>query len=151
MKRIMFLFAAFALSAPVHAQSDLEDGFAGALRGCEEWILDPASWARGSGPFVAAVGLGDKMGLVDSVDEASLPPKELLRGNHYWRINSTEKAGYVLVVSDQLPLCHITGGGDPDLQPIAEAGNASPEFATPWEAGGEEGAAAGRERRGKEG
>src|SRR3546814_15249432 len=63
----------------------------------------------------------DLMGLVDSVDEASLPPKELLRGNHYWRINSTEKAGYVLVVSDQLPMCHITGGGDTDLQPIVEA------------------------------
>src|SRR3546814_9173797 len=111
MKRIIFLFAAFALATPVHAQSDLEDGFAGALRGCEEWILDPASWAQGSGPFVAAVGLGDKMGLVNQIDEASLPSKELRRGNHYWRINSTEKAGYVLVVSDQLPMCHITGGG----------------------------------------
>src|SRR3546814_16194725 len=98
---------------------------------------DPGSWARGSVPFVAAVGLGDKMRLVDSVDEASLPPKELLRGNHYWRINSTEKAGYVLVVSDQLPMCHITGGGDTDLQPIVEAVIASHDFARHWEAGGD--------------
>src|SRR3546814_777579 len=135
MKRIIFLFVAFALATPVHAQSDLEDGFAGALRGCEEWILDPASWAQGSGPFVAAVGLGDKMGLVNQIDEASLPPKELRRGNHYWRINSTEKAGYVLVVSDQLPMCHITGGGGTDLQPAIEAVIASPNFVKHWEAG----------------
>src|SRR3546814_13232408 len=54
-----------------------------------------------------------------------------------WLINSAEKAGYVLVVSDQLPMCHITGGGDTDLQPIVEAVIASPEFARHWEAGGD--------------
>src|SRR3546814_19338345 len=68
------------------------------------------------------------MGLVNQIDEASLPPKELRRGNHYWRINSTEKAGYVLVVSDQLPMCHITGGGGTDLQPAIEAVMASPNL-----------------------
>src|SRR3546814_1677666 len=41
------------------------------------------------------------------------------------------------VVSDQLPMCHITGGGDTDLQPIVEAVIASPEFARHWEAGGD--------------
>ncbi|PKP98019.1 MAG: hypothetical protein CVT74_12275 [Alphaproteobacteria bacterium HGW-Alphaproteobacteria-13] len=134
MNRIILLFAAFVLITPAHARSDLEDGFAGALRGCEEWILNPASWAQGLAPFVAAVGLGDKMGLVDRVDDVNLPPSDLRRGNHYWRINSTESAGYVLVVSDQLPMCHITGGGGADLQPAIEAVIASPDFTGHWEA-----------------
>src|SRR3546814_8121935 len=34
-------------------------------------------------------------------------------------------------------MCHITGGGDTDLQPIVEAVIASPEFARHWEAGGD--------------
>jgi hypothetical protein len=96
-------------------------------------VLNPASWAEGVAPFVATVGLGDTMGLVDLVDEAALPPPQLRRGNHYWRINSTTGAGYVLVVSDQLPMCHITGGGDTDLQPFVEAVIASPEFTSRWQ------------------
>ena len=54
-------------------------------------------------------------------------------GNHYWRINSTQEAGYVLVVSDQLPMCHITGGGNADLQPAVEAVIASGPFRKRWE------------------
>ena len=130
---IPFAVAALTTATPVQAQSDVESGFKGALRGCEEWVLNPASWAEGTGPFVSAVGLGNKMGLVESVAEASLPPKEFRRGNHFWRINSTEGAGYVLVVSDQLPMCHITGGGDTDLQPVVEAVIASDSFEKRWE------------------
>lgn len=74
------------------------------------------------------------MGLVAEVDEASLPPPTLRRGNYYWRINSTETAGYVLVVSDQMPMCHITGGGNVDLQPVVETVLTSADFASRWEA-----------------
>lgn len=128
--------AAFvACSATVaNAQSALEQGFAGALRGCEEWILNPESWINGSAPFIATVGLGDRMGLVAEVSEASLPPPALRHGNHYWRINSTDTAGYVLVVSDQMPMCHITGGGNVDLQPVVEAVLNSADFVSRWEA-----------------
>ena len=124
---------AFAWALPANAQSVLEDGFAGAIRGCEEWVLNPASWAEGTAPFISAVGLGNSMGLVSSVSEASLPPAELQVANHYWRINSTEEAGYVLVVSDQLPMCHITGGGGSDLQPIVESVLNGEEFRGRWE------------------
>lgn len=121
-------------SAPVaNAQSALEQGFAGALRGCEEWILNPDSWVNGPAPFIAAVGLGDKMGLVAEVGAESLPPPTLRRGNHFWRINSTDTAGYVLVVSDEFPMCHITGGGDVDLQPVVEAVLSTADFASRWE------------------
>lgn len=134
MRQIASLIATTVVfAAPAQAQSDLEKGFVGAVRGCEEWVLNPASWADGAGPFVTVVGLGDKMALVTRVEEVNLPPKQLRKGNHFWRINSTEGAGYVLVVSDQLPMCHITGGGNTDLQPVVETVLLSPEFKARWE------------------
>lgn len=131
--RALFVLGLLALATPVPAQSELQDGFAAALRGCEEWVLNPSSWATGVGPFLSAVGLGDKMGAVDKIDEAALPPQQLRRANHFWRINSTPGAGYILVVSDQLPMCHITGGGDTDLQPIVQSVLASTDFKSRWE------------------
>ncbi|MEZ5695101.1 MAG: hypothetical protein R3E18_01315 [Sphingomonadaceae bacterium] len=131
--RFGIALAGLVLSAPANAESDLEQGFSGALRGCEEWVLNPASWADGIEPFLATVGLGDKMGLVKSVDPAALPPADMRVANHYWRINSTEDAGYILVVSDRLPMCHITGGGGTDLQPSIEAVMTGAEFNARWE------------------
>ena len=122
----------FACAFPAYGQSDLEQGFDGALRGCEKWILDPASWVDGPAPFKKAIGLGTKMGLVRSVEDVNLPPAEWRRGNLYWRINSTEGAGYILIVSDQIPMCHITGGGNTDLQPVVEAVIVSPMFNSRW-------------------
>jgi hypothetical protein len=132
------LAAVFCSASAAQAQEPLDDGLAGALRGCEEWILNPASWVNGPAPFVAKVGLGDKMGIVGRVDESNLPPRALRAGNHYWRINSTATAGYVLVVSDQLPMCHVTGGGDADLQPVAEKILTGPDFGTRWQKLGEQ-------------
>lgn len=133
MRNLVIAAAALLMAAPVQAQSNLQRGFEGALRGCEEWVLNPASWADGVGPFVKTVGLGDQMGLVERVEEVNLPPKQLRKGNHYWRINSTPTAGYILVVSDQLPMCHITGGGGTDLQPVVEAVLSSGEFQKQWQ------------------
>lgn len=133
MKRKTLLIALLTASSPANAQSDLEGGLAGAFRGCEEWLLNPASWSEGTGPFTEAVGLGPKMGLVDRIDEAALPPTSLRQANHYWRINATPTAGYILVVSDRLPMCHITGGGAVDLQPTVEAVLASADFVKSWE------------------
>lgn len=134
MRHIILAFLAFAaLVVPAQAERNLEQGFDGALRGCEEWVLNPASWADGTGPFIKAVGLGEQMGLVESVEEVNLPPKQMRRANHYWRINSTPTAGYVLVVSDQLPMCHITGGGSTDLQPSVQRVLSSAQFTGRWE------------------
>lgn len=127
------LLAGAALASPAQAEPNLEKGFDGALRGCEEWILNPASWVEGTGPFIETVGLGPQMGLVDRVEEVNLPPAQLRRANHYWRINSTPDAGYVLVVSDQLPMCHITGGGGVDLQPSVETVISSADFNQRWQ------------------
>lgn len=130
----ILLMAASVAAQPTNAQSVLEAGLGGALRGCEEWVLNPSSWVDGTGPFIASTGLGNKIGLVDRVDVANLPPENLRAGNHYWRINSTAGAGYVLVTSDIVPMCHLTGGGNADLQPIVEAVLATPGFVKRWEA-----------------
>jgi hypothetical protein len=124
---------AVLLAPPVHADTPLEEGFAVALRGCEEWVLRPASWAADPGAFASAAGLGGKMSPVADVDPVSLPPEPLRVANRYWRINATPEAGFVLVVSDRLPMCHITGGGDRDLQPAIEAVLSGSAFARRWE------------------
>ena len=134
MRNILSALLAFAAFAPpAQAEPSLERGFDGALRGCEEWLLNPASWANGPGPFVEAVGLGNQMGLVERVEEINLPPEQMRRAMHYWRINSTPTAGYVLVVSDQVPMCHITGGGGTDLQPSVQSVLSSPAFNGRWQ------------------
>lgn len=131
--RLSLAVAALAISSPIVARTELEQGLDGALRGCEEWVLNPGSWAEGTEPFEATVGLGGKMSRVQTAVEVQLPPKELRAANHYWRINSTPDAGYMLVVSDQLPMCHITGGGNVDLQPTVETTLASKSFNDRWE------------------
>jgi hypothetical protein len=138
-KGLLAFVASLVFIAPAHAQSALEKGLIGALRGCTHWVLQPASWAQGPRPFLSAMGLGEMAGLVKSVAEESLPPPSLRAGNHYWRINAQLDAGYVLVTSDQIPMCHITGGGDIDLQPTVVAVLASPGFAQQWEQLGTEG------------
>lgn len=132
MKTLTICAVAISISAPLRAEPELERGLSGAFRGCEEWALNPSSWLGGVEPFLETVDLGNTMGLVNTVAEVNLPPKEMRDANHYWRINSTPTAGYVLVVSDQLPICHITGGGDADLQPVVEAVLTSPEFGERW-------------------
>lgn len=121
-------------ATPAAAQDNtaLANGFAGAVRGCEEWVLNPASWSEGPEPFLAKVALGDRIGLVETLAAAQMPPEELRIANHYWRINSTPAAGYALVVSDRLPMCHITGGGGADLQPVINAVLAGNDFQSRW-------------------
>lgn len=131
--RIGVAAMALAASAPAAAQSDLERGFDGALRACENWVLDPATWANGLEAFASRLGLGDKAGWVASVNESALPPPQMRTANHYLRINSTPNAGFILVVSDRAPFCHITGGGGADLQPIVESELASETFKGRWE------------------
>lgn len=78
------------------------------------------------------------MGLVAQVDDAALPPPAMRVGSHYWRINMTPGAGFILVVSDRMPMCHITGGGGVDLQPVVEAVLGADAFTTHWKKIGEE-------------
>lgn len=133
MRFAILLSAALLFAGSARAETPLEQDLAGALRGCEEWVLNPKSWASGMAPFVSAVGLGDKMALVAEVNDAALPPPAMRVANHYWRINATPGAGFILVVSDRVPMCHITGGGDVDLQPVTEAVLSADAFTTRWE------------------
>jgi len=129
-----FALAALSWATPVQADPQLEKGLAGAMRGCEEWILNPLSWIDGDAPFLSAVGLGSSMHPVTraTVHDMQLPPKPMRAGNRYWRIDSTPTAGFMLIVSDQLPMCHVTGGGSTDLQPTIETFLASKNFTSQW-------------------
>lgn len=129
----LLTLALAASPAPTKAQPILEQGFSGALKGCEEWVLNPASWTDGTAPFIRTVGLGEAMGEVSTIPDVAQQPPTMRQNNHYWRINSTVGAGYFLVVSDTLPMCHITGGGQDDFQPIVEGILASPAFTARWE------------------
>lgn len=130
--KLMALPLLALLSTTAHAADNLAAGFTGALVGCEEWVQNPASWSNGLEPYLATVGLGSQMGLVEKIDEVAMPPKDWRRGDHFWRINSTPTAGFILVVSDQLPICHITGGGQADMQPVIESVLKSDLFRAAW-------------------
>ncbi len=111
----------------------LQLGLEGALRACEHWILEPASWTDGLAPFLAVVDLGGLISETDSLPGALLPPEEFRRGNRYFRIAAGEETGYALVVSSDIPMCHITGGGSVDLQPTAEDTIATAAFRARWD------------------
>jgi hypothetical protein len=133
---VLSLMAALAPPVQADAAKNLVVGLAGALRGCEEWVLNPASWANGTEPFLKTVNLGATIAPVAQIEDVQQPPEDMRVANHYWRINSTPSAGYTLVVSDRLPMCHITGGGEADLQPVVEAVLDSRDFERNWKAVG---------------
>ncbi|MEM9235059.1 MAG: hypothetical protein AAGA69_12575, partial [Pseudomonadota bacterium] len=68
-----FLITIFS-TATSAAQSDIEKGFSGAVRGCAEWVLNPASWTDGTDSFEAATELGDKMFRVQTLPDFAMPP-----------------------------------------------------------------------------
>ena len=111
----------------------MRTGLEGALRGCERWILDPSSWMDDPAPFLAAINLDGRVSETDALPEQLLPPKGLRQGNRYWRIGAGGQNGYALVVSVDLPMCHITGGGGEDLQPATEAVVGSSAFSAHWQ------------------
>lgn len=135
---MLLAFAGSALAQDGMRPDPLRQGLEGALRGCEIWVLDPSSWLDDPARFLAAVGLDKGVYETESLPEPLLPPEPFRRGNLYWRINAGLADGYALVVSRDIPMCHITGGGGIDFQPAAEAVAASPEFARRWERTGEE-------------
>ncbi len=111
----------------------LRRGLEGALRGCEIWVLDPSSWLNGPTRFLAAIDFGGAAFETESLPEPLLPPEPFRRGNRYRRLNAGPNEGYALVVSRDIPMCHITGGGAVDFQPAAEAVAASPHISDRWE------------------
>ncbi|UHD45886.1 hypothetical protein LUX29_01105 [Aureimonas altamirensis] len=122
------------LGASAQAVEDrLQRGLEGALHGCEEWILKPSSWVEGLAPFLATVDLAGLIFETETLPAALLPPKEFRRGNRYFRIAAGEETGYALVVSSDIPMCHLTGGGALDLQPAAEEAITTDSFRARWD------------------
>lgn len=120
---------------PAPDPAGLAAGFDGTLLACESWVLDPSSWSGGEGiaPLVELTGLGQRIYPVPGVIDAALPPEEFRRANHYFRVDATHGEGFYLVVSDQLPVCHITGGGVNAMGEVVDTVLASPAFVHRWE------------------
>lgn len=127
---------ALAQDEPAGDAALLDSGLDGAFLACESWVLDPSSWtgADGLAPLVELTGLGERIRPLPTVIDAAQPPLEFRQANHFFRIDATPASGYFLVVSDQLPVCHITGGGEDDLQPVTERVLVSAPFQARWEA-----------------
>jgi hypothetical protein len=146
--RVVAASCAFVLSTGTPAQhrsqpvevpppdpAALAAGFDGTLLACESWVLDPTSWSgpEGLAPLVELSGLGGRINPVPGVIDAALPPEEFRHANHYFRIDATRGEGFFLVVSDRLPMCHITGGGVNAMQPVVEQVLGSTPFLARWE------------------
>ena len=125
------------MAQPVRAQDGptrgaIEAGLAGVLRGCETWILDPKSWADGPAPFLAAMRLGDRVSEVASIPDDLKPPQRLRKGNRSFRIDVSDRAGFALTVSTEIPMCHIVGVGFGDFVSATDAVLATEAFGASW-------------------
>lgn len=132
------LLVAGCAAQPEKPLGELEQGFVAALRGCEEWLLNPQSWVKTDAPFLASMGIGDKVSHVETIDEAAKPPKSMQDANRYYEIRPTDTARFYLVVSYQIPMCHISGFSDADLQPVVNTVLSSKVFRERWTQTGEE-------------
>ncbi len=103
------------------------------ITACEDWILEPKIWADNVAGFPASTGLAAR-GLTAQaqVPDVALPPPALRRALHHWRVAAGNAAGVFVTASDQLPVCHLAGGGPVDFQPAVEALVASEAFAKHW-------------------
>ena len=128
----LVLLAGLLTGSPAQAQDAIASGLEGTLRSCERWILDPAVKAGGPDGFPARVGMQGQMKRVQTLPEVLLPPAQFRAANVYWHIAVAQNLGFYMVVSEQIPMCHITGGGVSDLQPSIEAVLASPGFTERW-------------------
>ena len=98
----------------------MQDGFGTAVAACESWILEPATWADHVNEFPKRAGLAGRLELQNAIPDVALPPPQLRQALHSWRV-PVGSGGFFLTVSDQLPFCHIAGGGPDDFEPGAEA------------------------------
>lgn len=107
-----------------------------AVAACEDWILNPDSWTADVAQFPRKNGLADRgLNAVSHIPDVAMPAADLRRGLHHWRVAASDTAGVFVTTSDQLPVCHVAGGGPVDFEPGVEAALASDEFAKHWKAG----------------
>ncbi|MBY0284900.1 MAG: hypothetical protein K2W81_13190 [Sphingomonas sp.] len=127
--------AAIAIAAATSApptELDASAAVVTAIATCEEWVLNPSSWVDGVTQFPAKTGLGSR-GLVpqSSLPDVALPPPQFRRAMHHWRV-PIGGGGVFVTTSDELPVCHLSGGGPFDLQPSVVKAQTSAEFLRHW-------------------
>jgi hypothetical protein len=121
-------------SAPggVRPDASAGPGIRTAMRACEQWLLEPATWAGDSAGFVQKAGLaGSGMSRVVSVPDVALPPPSLRDDQRHWRVPVGE-GGVFVTTSQTRPFCHLAGGGPFDMQPAIQTYLASAAFTKAW-------------------
>ena len=132
--------AGLAPAGPLLAQDQALPDTAGAidaaLLGCERWVLFPAIWAEDTtlGAFEDSLGPPTAVTRLAELDEAFLPPTDMRHANHYWRITATDGTMVNLVVSDRLPICHITASGAGEVEAATRGLTDTPGFTARWKA-----------------
>lgn len=100
-----------------------------AVASCERWLLEPESWADD----IAGFDRGTILKPATSIPDILLPPPTARVAMHHWRVPLTD-GGVFVTTSDRLPICHVAGGGQGDLQPSVTALFQSPDWNRRWKA-----------------
>ena len=109
-----------AATLPASVGNSPQEGLGVAVKACEAWILNPATWADQIDQFPNNAGLTGRLEPQSNLPDIVLPPPHLRQAMHSWRV-PVGAGGYFVTVSDILPFCHIAGGGPDDFEPGAEA------------------------------
>lgn len=132
---LLLVQSAGAATPSAPGQAEAQAGAAAvrtALRACDKWLLEPATWAGSSASFVGKAGLdGTGMTRVVTVPDVAMPPPGLRADLRHWRIPAGRGSLFVSV-SETRPFCHLAGGAPYDMQPAVQAMLADPAFDKAW-------------------
>ena len=114
--------AAFGLLAlPAKADiNELQAALSNGLVACQNWILEPKTWAEDDKLFASNIGLDGKLIPMGGIPSGVLPDGLMASATNFWRIDAGNGNGVFVVASSTIPVCNVAGGGPSDFQPDAE-------------------------------
>ena len=109
------------LAHPAQAEtSELQVALSSGLAACENWVLEPKTWAENDKLFAAKIGLEGKLLPMGGIPSGILPDGLMASATNFWRIDGGNGNGIFVVASSTNPVCNVAAGGPSDLQPDAE-------------------------------
>ena len=109
------------LSLPAKADtSELQAALSNGLVACQNWVLEPKTWAENDKLFAAKIGLEGKLLPMGGIPSGIFPEGLMASATNFWRIDGGNGNGVFVIASNTNPVCNVAGGGPSDLQPDAE-------------------------------
>lgn len=118
---LTFVIWSWSTSLAQAQTGQLQTAMSDGVHACQEWILDPKTWAENNQLFAEKIGLGDKLIAIGGLPPGVLPNELMVQATNFWRLNGGNGNGVFVVASNINPVCNVAGGGPSDLQPAAEA------------------------------